>query len=199
MDVARTPTAGQSGPLGWWRRWRASAARQDEERQVAGTLYRAVVAAAREPAIYAIHGVPDTPEARFEMVAVHLALLLRRLGQAGPPGAGLGRMAAEAMTQDMDRSVRELGVSDLSVGKYVKRLAASLNARRTVLDQAVALGDRSAIATMLANNAWLTGAPAPAELDGLVDRLLAFAAGLEAVPFATLAMGRLTNEAPPGR
>ena len=38
------------------------------------------------PVFYRELGVPDTPEGRFEMVGLHVALLVRRLRAAGTPG-----------------------------------------------------------------------------------------------------------------
>ena len=39
-------------------------------------LYGAIVAQARLPAFYRDYGVPDTVEGRFELIVLHLALLL---------------------------------------------------------------------------------------------------------------------------
>ena len=49
------------------------------EKARADALYRHVVAAARSPHLYAELGVPDTVEGRFEMVALHVWLVMRRL------------------------------------------------------------------------------------------------------------------------
>ena len=50
---------------------------------IPSTLYGAIVAQARTPALYTDLGVPDTVEGRFEMVVAHMALALRRLGDGG--------------------------------------------------------------------------------------------------------------------
>ncbi|HXW30910.1 MAG TPA: ubiquinol-cytochrome C chaperone family protein, partial [Xanthobacteraceae bacterium] len=42
-------------------------------------LYGAIVAQARAPSFYAAYLVPDTVEGRFDMIVLHLALVLRRL------------------------------------------------------------------------------------------------------------------------
>jgi cytochrome b pre-mRNA-processing protein 3 len=46
------------------------------------TLYGAIVAQARAPALYTHLEVPDTVEGRFEMVVAHMALVLRSLVSA---------------------------------------------------------------------------------------------------------------------
>ena len=123
---------------GWRRLWhrlgRAGRA-HDARRQVAEQLYHAVVKQARRPVWYRELGVPDTPEGRFEMIALHVALVLRRLRREGLAGHALGQQLFDAMFVDLDGSLRELGVSDLSVGKYVKRLAGNLYARLAALDE----------------------------------------------------------------
>jgi cytochrome b pre-mRNA-processing protein 3 len=112
---------------------------RDARRQVAEQLYQAVVKQARRPVWYRELGVPDTPEGRFEMVALHAALVLRRLRREGLPGQVVGQLLFDTMFVDLDGSLRELGVSDLSVGRYVKRLAGNFYARLAALDQG--LGD----------------------------------------------------------
>ena len=39
------------------------------------------------PVFYRDFGVPDTPEGRFEMVGLHVALVVRRLEAEGAAGA----------------------------------------------------------------------------------------------------------------
>jgi cytochrome b pre-mRNA-processing protein 3 len=127
----------QPADHGWRRLWRRlrHARMRDARRQVAEQLYQAVVKQARRPVWYRELGVPDTPEGRFEMVALHAALVLRRLRHEGLPGQALGQLLFDAMFVDLDGSLRELGVSDLSVGRYVKRLAGNFYARLAALDQ----------------------------------------------------------------
>jgi cytochrome b pre-mRNA-processing protein 3 len=123
---------------GWRRLWqqlRHAGRAHDARRQVADQLYHAVVKQARRPVWYHELGVPDTPEGRFEMIALHVALVLRRLRGEGMAGQALGQQLFDAMFVDLDGSLRELGVSDLSVGKYVKRLAGNFYARLAALDE----------------------------------------------------------------
>jgi cytochrome b pre-mRNA-processing protein 3 len=123
---------------GWrrlWHRLRHAERAHDLRRQVAGQLYQAVVKQARRPVWYRELGVPDTPEGRFEMIALHAALVLRRLRREGMAGQALGQQLFDTMFVDLDGSLRELGVSDLSLGRYVKRLAGNFYARLAALDE----------------------------------------------------------------
>lgn len=111
---------------------------RSKSRRKAEELYGRVVTAARQRELYSVLNVPDTPEGRFEMVAVMLFLALERLKKAGAEGDGLAQLAIEAFVTDMDDCLREMGVGDLSVPKKVKRAAAAFYERaaayRTALD-----------------------------------------------------------------
>ncbi len=92
------------------------------ERKTAMSLHAAVVTAARQPVLYAKGGIPDTPEGRLESIALHAFLLFRRMsGRTGWDGVG-GALSDEIVA-DLDRSLREMGVGDMSIGKKVKKLA----------------------------------------------------------------------------
>lgn len=105
----------------------------------AGELYGMVVTAARQPAFYGAQRVADTPEGRFELIALHLFLLAERLTQEKPEGEELARHLIEAFVTDMDDCMREMGVGDLTVPKRVKRAAAVFYERSGVYRDALAL------------------------------------------------------------
>src|SRR5690242_9073061 len=87
-------------------------------------LYGAIVAQARAPAFYMNYGVPDTLDGRFELLVLHAFLYFRRLKREPAAEAGeAGQAVFDLMFLDMDRSLRELGVGDLSVPKKIKRMA----------------------------------------------------------------------------
>lgn len=98
-------------------------------RRKAGEIYGAVVAAARQPVFFRKYSVPDTPEGRFEMVALMLFLVLERVKTSDPDGEALTQGVIEAFVTDMDDCMREMGVGDLTVPKKVKRAAAAFYER----------------------------------------------------------------------
>jgi cytochrome b pre-mRNA-processing protein 3 len=101
-------------------------------------LYEAIVAAARHVRFYENMGVADTIDGRFEMVVLHLFLVLNRLKGEGVED--LRQRLTDEFFADMDRSLRELGVSDVTVGKKVRRIAESYYGRVTAYDKALAAG-----------------------------------------------------------
>lgn len=102
---------------------------RSEDRCKAKELYGAIVTGARQPAFYSGCGVEDTPEGRYEMIALHLFMVIDRLKGAGPDADRIAQRVMETFVTDMDDSMREMGVGDLSVGKKVKRSAAGLYER----------------------------------------------------------------------
>jgi cytochrome b pre-mRNA-processing protein 3 len=110
-------------------------------------LYGSVVTAARQPGFYGAGRVADTPEGRFDMIALHLFLVAERIKSMAPDGEALAQAMIEAFVTDMDDCMREMGVGDLTVPKRVKRAAAVFYERGGALRQALAgpafSGDRS--------------------------------------------------------
>lgn len=125
-----------------------------EARRKASEIYGAVVTQARAPYFYADLGVPDTPSGRYEMVTLHLFLVLERLRSADDRGSPLARMLAEAFVADMDDSLRELGTGDLAVPKKVRRAAAGLYERSMSYRAAIAASDKLAISAILTEHAY---------------------------------------------
>ena len=75
---------------------------RSDRRQIARSIYGSIVTRAREPVFYARWGVPDSIQGRFEMVALHLVLALRRIAAEGPDAEPLGRALTEAFVVDLD-------------------------------------------------------------------------------------------------
>ena len=84
------------------------------------SLYGAIVAQARVPAFYVEFGVPDTIEGRFDLLVLHLVLVLRRLSQAAARGREFGQQLFDAFCRDLDGNLREMGVGDLTVPKRMR-------------------------------------------------------------------------------
>ncbi len=125
-------------------------------------LYGMIVAQARSPAFYRGYGVPDTVEGRFDMILLHLALLLRRLRETaseGPMGQEhLGQELFDRFCRDMDGNFREMGVGDLAVPKRMLQVAEAFYGRAAAYDQALDGGDAAALEAALGRNVFGGGA-----------------------------------------
>jgi cytochrome b pre-mRNA-processing protein 3 len=100
-------------------------------------LHARIVEQARQPAFYAALGVPDTLDGRFELIALHCFLVMRRL-KVEAAGVVLAREVVEAMFADLDASLREMGAGDLGVGKRIKKMGQAFYGRVAAYDAAMA-------------------------------------------------------------
>lgn len=91
-------------------------------------LYGAVVEQARKPTFYTEMKVADTVDGRFDMIVLHLFLILNRFPKAERQNPVLRAMLEEHFA-DMDNSLREIGVGDLSVPKKIHRMIDALYGR----------------------------------------------------------------------
>lgn len=124
-------------------------------------LYGAGVAAARSPHFYAELGVPDTAAGRFELVCLHVGLLIRRLrAERDKTADELAQAVFDAMFGDMDVNLREMGIGDLSVGKRVKMLWEGFHGRAQGYGEALDAEDMAGLAEALSRNIWVKE-PAP--------------------------------------
>lgn len=114
--------------------------RRSVHSRTAGVIYGSIVASARQQEFYAEWGVPDTQEGRFEMIALHVALVMHRLAMVQPDGTEIARQIAETFITDMDDNMREIGIGDLVVPKKIKRAAAALYDRHRDYAAAMAPG-----------------------------------------------------------
>lgn len=120
-------------------------------RTAADRLYAALVAQARAPVFYEELGVPDTMEGRYELVVLHLFLVMERLRDAGPEADTLARGTLERFVEDMDDCMREIGVGDMTVPKKVKKAAAGFYERSGQLRPLLAGDEDGPLAAHLAS------------------------------------------------
>ena len=112
------------------------AKRRRGERDRALALYIASVEQARRPGFYTGCGVADSLDGRFDLIVLHVFLVVRALRPLGPEGKRLSDLMFKIMMDDMDMNLREMGVGDLSVGKRVKTMARAFYGRAAAYDSA---------------------------------------------------------------
>lgn len=117
------------------------------------SAYEAIVAAARRPGFYANWGVADSLDGRFDMIALHTFLVLDRLKGQAPE---FRQALVDEFFRDMDRSLREMGVGDLVVGKRVRKMAEVFYGRVAAYDAALA-GEGDALDAAVSRNIFPDG------------------------------------------
>jgi cytochrome b pre-mRNA-processing protein 3 len=120
--------------------------RDRQGERIASALYGAIVAQARQPALYADLSVPDSVSGRFEMILLHLIILAQRVKTAGEPARKAGQDTFDLFCTDMDNSLREMGVGDLSVPRKMREVGEAYFGRSAAYEGALAAGDVDSLA-----------------------------------------------------
>lgn len=93
------------------------------------SLYQNAMDQARLPHFYFDLGVPNTPDGRFEMIAMHVCLVIYRLNDEKEETGDLSQALFDIMFADMDQSLRQIGLGDMTVPKRMRYLMKTFNAR----------------------------------------------------------------------
>ena len=137
--------------------------RNRPERQTAWALYGDIVAHARHPSFYHSCGLPDSLDGRFDMIVLHVFIVLRRLKQLGESAAVIRQDLVDVLAEDMDRSLREMGVGDLGVGKRVRVMMEGLRGRIDAYEQGLAADDTT-LGDAIRRNLFGTVSPTAAQV-----------------------------------
>jgi cytochrome b pre-mRNA-processing protein 3 len=128
---------------GFWRR---------SQNDTIRALYGAIVAQARNATFYTDYGVPDTVEGRFDLVVLHLVLLLSQLDRGDGVRRSLGQELFDEFCRDLDANLREMGVGDFAVPKRMRAFAEAFYGRQTAYLAALAATEDRAFEKALARN-----------------------------------------------
>jgi len=166
-------------------------------REAADIAYRRVVEQARQTIFFADYGVPDTLDGRFELICLHAFLYLHRLKEDRPQASLFCQSLFDRMFADFDRSLREMGVGDLSVGKHMKRMARAFYGRILSYEAELAGGD-SALAIALARNVFGTVAANECAAEDMASYVRRAVRALRSQSAADLLAGDISFEIPSG-
>ena len=144
--------------------------------------YVSIVKQARRPELYASGGAPDNFDGRFDMMAMHVHLVLRRLRALGMGRSDVGQDLFDLFFKDMDQAMRESGVGDMGVGKKVQKMVEAFYGRAAAYDEVLdaGAGDMAGgLYDILSRNLYPDAAISPQQEAGL-RALTAYALALEA-------------------
>ena len=158
---------------------------ESKERAALLPLYRAVVDAGRDPGWYRA-GVPDTLDGRFDMIAALTALVLLRLEAEGEATRGASVLLTELFIDDMDSSLRQIGIGDYVVGKHVGRMMSALGGRLGAFRQA-----EGGLAEVVRRNVFHDAPPSEEAVAAVAGRLEALRDALAAADLPALLAGEL--------
>jgi cytochrome b pre-mRNA-processing protein 3 len=170
--------------------------RRNRHRETALRLYGSMVAQAREPVFFTDFGVPDTFDGRFELVALHGFLVLNRLKALGPQTADLAQELFDVMFLDFDRSLREMGVGDLGVGRHIKTMARGFYGRIDAYEAGLHAADAAPLVEALRRNLYGTVSPDESHIDAIAAYLRRCSEFVAAQPAPGLAAGKVLFATP---
>jgi cytochrome b pre-mRNA-processing protein 3 len=164
--------------------------RRGERRDTISALYGMIVAQARLPCFYRDYAVADTVNGRFDLIVLHLALVLDRLAQ-DPALRDLGQEVFDRFCQDMEHNLREMGIADLKVPKEMQRVGQAYYGRAQAYQEALAAPDGQALVEAIARNIYGGSPPVEAVASRLAAYMRLAVGELRAQEAASLASGEL--------
>lgn len=152
-------------------------------------LWGWIAAEARESIYYTRHAVADSVDGRFDMVALVTSLVLLRLerDEQRQETAWL----TERFVDDMDGSLRQIGIGDMVIGKHVGKAVGSLGGRLGAYRKALALENPlPELEEALARNVY-RGEDQDMRAPGLAEAAMQLKARIDAAPMEALLQGKI--------
>lgn len=153
-------------------------------------LYEAIVAQARRPAFYDRYGVPDSVDGRFDLIVLHVFLVMNRLNKEPERSADLSQALFDLLFADMDQSLREMGVGDVGVGTRIKAMVQAFYGRISAYESGLSEGDE-VFKAALRRNLFGTVEVEPLQLETMADYIHGALSGLSAQNMDLLLQGRV--------
>ncbi len=159
----------------------------------AHALYVTTVAQARMPWFYEHCQVPDTPEGRFDMVAVHTCLLIRRLQpDHSPQAADLAQAVFDILFADMDQNMREMSIGDTGVAKRIRKMAEGFYGRAAAYDAALTDSSDEPLNDVIDRNIYRNANATPKGLADMTRYIRSVAKHLDSLTIRDLYKGQVS-------
>jgi len=160
--------------------------RRSRTEEAALRLYKCIVTQARRPEFYLRCGVADTPDGRFDMIALHTYVVLRRLRADRDTASDLAQALFDLMFTDMDQNLREMGVGDIGISRRIKAMAQGFYGRMAAYDAGLDGGDPQVLTGALLRNLYRNAEPSDEQVAAMAGYL-----GRESATLAAVAANRL--------
>lgn len=127
--------------------------RKKSYNSVVENIYAAIIKQSRQPVFFERYDVLDTTQGRYEILMVHLFLVIERLRREKNEHAPhISQLLFDFAFADLDQNLRQIGVGDLSVPKQVKAMAQGFYGRSVVYLDALEKGDDRQLKDALKRN-----------------------------------------------
>ena len=123
------------------------------EERPAERLYQSILQASRQPKLYTEFEIRDHLDSRFDMLCLHISLLMGRLRMLPEDvHKPLNQELFDRFFADMDFTLREMGVGDLGVGKRVRKMSEAFMGRLLAYNKSLERNNKMELALVLARN-----------------------------------------------
>ncbi len=122
--------------------------KKKEARLLAHPLYVCAIEASRQVDFYQKYQVPDTMEGRYDLLILHVFLLLEALNGR----KDVQKALIDLCFADMDQNLRQMGVGDMGVPRRIKKMAKAFNGRSTMYHKALVSHDDEMLRDTLDRN-----------------------------------------------
>lgn len=170
--------------------------RTQSKEDVARNLYGEIVVQSRRPAFFLDCGLPDTVDGRFDLLVLHVFFVMHRLKRDPADTGELAQALFDVLFEDLDESLRELGVGDMGVGRRIKAMAEGFYGRTLAYERALEDGEE-ALEHCVRRNLFAGAEADSAKVRALARYIGREAAALAAQDLARLARGEVTFGPPP--
>ncbi len=170
--------------------------KKNSNQAIVDRQYAALTSAARQPGFYLHMGVPDTVMGRFEMLSAVMILYFRRTRTSDTSGQEIAQEIVDAFFQDLDHSIRELGIGDQGVPKRMKKLAGMFYGRLESYAAALDGDDAQALAAALKRNIYPQADADTPDMEMLAQWMIMASASLVDQSEEIVATGTVTLPSP---
>ncbi|MCE7885934.1 MAG: ubiquinol-cytochrome C chaperone family protein [Alphaproteobacteria bacterium PRO2] len=113
--------------------------------------YAQILQHIRAPVFYTTYGVPDSFDGRFDLLLVHLFIVINRLAGEGEQAREFNQALFDVTFADMDQTLREMGIGDMGVPKHQRRMMKGFNGRMHGYDEALKQGEGAFVIALRRN------------------------------------------------
>lgn len=115
-------------------------------------MYREAGDQARIPCFFTTLEVADDFDGRFDLLVIHVHLLVRRLRRLSEDAKKAQQHLFDVFIGDLDQGLRMSGVGDIGIGHRVKKMTHAYYGRAVAYDEALDEADREKLVSAIRRN-----------------------------------------------
>lgn len=119
--------------------------RKDPLKEAGYRIYKVAGEHSRAPGFYSELEVKDDFDGRFDLLVIHVHLLIRRLRALSSGAKDAQQRLFDIFIGDLDQGLRLSGVGDIGIGHRVKKMTHAYYGRAVAYDEALDAGDVSGL------------------------------------------------------